>query len=126
MAIMTMEQYNNFDFSDNEAVIDYVEKHLLEQGGRSIDCDGECAYRGENGTACAIGCLIPNEMYDEGIENHAYDDAFDIIRCNTGDSSLLNINNDVAYRIQIIHDSFCEGSWIDQLKSVRKRHSIPN
>jgi len=27
-----------------------------------------CAYRGHGGRACAIGCLIPNKLYDPAIE----------------------------------------------------------
>ena len=28
-----------------------------------------CRYRGPDGTACAVGCLIPDELYDPLIEN---------------------------------------------------------
>ena len=30
--------------------------------------DGECRYRDAGGTACAVGCLIPDELYDPVIE----------------------------------------------------------
>jgi len=60
MPLTTQEIYNR------------VAKHLLAQGGRSQsrDDDGDlvCAYRGANHTSCAVGCLIPDEVYTPDIE----------------------------------------------------------
>jgi hypothetical protein len=39
-----------------------VSRHLFEQGRPSVE-SGTCLYRGPNGTKCAIGCLIPDELY---------------------------------------------------------------
>ena len=44
-------------------VFDKVKAHLLTQGGRATRF-GRCAYRGDNGTKCAVGCLIADEHYD--------------------------------------------------------------
>lgn len=41
---------------------------LLAQGVRSFD-DGMCRYRGPDGTKCAVGHLIPDEVYDEAMES---------------------------------------------------------
>lgn len=53
-----------------------VATHLLTQGKKSEiftedDADypdSTCAYRGSNGTSCAVGCLIKDEHYDPGFE----------------------------------------------------------
>lgn len=46
-----------------------VKNHLLTQMVKSMEPDSQsCAYRGQNGTKCAIGCLIPDEHYDPIIE----------------------------------------------------------
>lgn len=29
-----------------------------------------CVYRGDNGQKCAVGCLIPDEIYDTNMEGH--------------------------------------------------------
>lgn len=47
---------------------DVVKAHLLAQGEQCIGLDGGCAYRGPNGTKCAIGILIADEHYDNELE----------------------------------------------------------
>lgn len=40
---------------------------MLKQGKRSVDSEDKiaCRYRGPNGLKCAIGHLIPDDLYDE-------------------------------------------------------------
>lgn len=58
-----------------------VYRHLLTQKKKSMkqlrnfgadggadSYTGSCAYRGDNGTMCAVGCLISDKKYDESIE----------------------------------------------------------
>lgn len=45
-----------------------VRQHLLTQNARSAK-NGNCLYRGPNGTKCAAGALIPDEIYTPSIEN---------------------------------------------------------
>jgi hypothetical protein len=54
-----------------------ITEHLLKQGKRSMyskpsmyssDMVKSCAYRGENGRTCAVGCLIPDEDYTPEME----------------------------------------------------------
>ena len=56
-----------------QRVFDIIKSHLLAQGGPAIDGrgDGACAYRGQDGRTCAIGCLIPDERYHLGMEGKA-------------------------------------------------------
>lgn len=53
---------------NNQEVFDKVATHLFTQGKRATDSLGACVYRGPNGTSCAVGCLIPDELYHPGIE----------------------------------------------------------
>jgi hypothetical protein len=52
-----------------QSIFDTVSRHLLTQGKRSIDSDENgqtrCRYRGENGLACAVGCLLTDEEAKE-------------------------------------------------------------
>ncbi len=62
------------NLTDPQEVFDMVARHLIGQGKRSMGVvpgmgGRTCAYRGENGTKCAVGCLIPDEAYDPSIEN---------------------------------------------------------
>lgn len=40
-----------------------VVRHLYAQGHPAMDESGACLYRGPNGTKCAVGCLIPDDLY---------------------------------------------------------------
>src|SRR5688572_9122307 len=55
----------------NQEIYDAVKAHLLAQGKRAAVSDlpgSSCAYRGQNGTKCAVGCLIPDDEYSPEIE----------------------------------------------------------
>lgn len=43
-------------------------KLVLEQNERSVNVQGNCMYRGPNGLKCAIGHLIPDELYSPEME----------------------------------------------------------
>lgn len=47
-----------------------ISAHLAKQrkGSRVDGKDSTCAYRGNDNTMCAIGCLIPDELYNESYE----------------------------------------------------------
>jgi hypothetical protein len=45
-----------------------VAAHLLAQGKRSM-LYKSCRYRGEDGTRCAVGCLIDDAHYSVAIED---------------------------------------------------------
>jgi len=59
--------------STREEIFDYVEAHLKKQGYRSmLNADfGTCAYRGESGSMCAVGCLLADDEYNPGMENNS-------------------------------------------------------
>lgn len=50
-----------------ETVINDIATHLATQKKRSADGHG-CCYRDGDGNMCAIGALIPNELYNTDIE----------------------------------------------------------
>lgn len=50
------------DDHTEQEVFDYVAKHLLKQGERSV-VGTSCSYRGVGGLMCAVGCLISDEEY---------------------------------------------------------------
>lgn len=52
----------------NQEIFSKVYTFLLNQGLSAVSDDGACAYRGAEGTMCAVGCLIPDELYQEDIE----------------------------------------------------------
>ena len=52
----------------NQEIYDDVLAHLRKQGKAAVNTGGDCQYRGASGTSCAVGCLIPDELYDPLIE----------------------------------------------------------
>lgn len=52
---------------NKQEIYDKVYNHLLKQGCAAIE-DCYCRYRTSSGNMCAIGCMIPDEMYDSKME----------------------------------------------------------
>lgn len=52
-----------------QQVFNKVADHLWTQGESSLDSTDMCSYRGANGTSCAVGCLIPDDVYTRGMES---------------------------------------------------------
>lgn len=52
-----------------QQVFDKVLTHLRAQGVPSLDDEGNCAYRGEDGRMCAAGCLLDDGVLDTSMEN---------------------------------------------------------
>jgi len=47
----------------NQEAFDKVYKYLMQQKEKSIHKTyGHCVYAGDNGNACAVGCLLPREL----------------------------------------------------------------
>lgn len=60
---------------NRQEIFDKVAAHLLTQKAKSLKVsrnDGitgeECRYRGMRGMKCAVGCLIPDELYNPDME----------------------------------------------------------
>lgn len=46
-----------------------IRDHLTKQKARAVLPNGQsCVYRDEDGNKCAIGCLIPDELYTPEVE----------------------------------------------------------
>jgi hypothetical protein len=74
---LSQDQYNPITLSSTatrQEIFNAVSTFLLKQGRKStyrnesLDVNS-CAYRGDDGTMCAVGCVIPNEMYKSEFEN---------------------------------------------------------
>lgn len=56
-----------------QEIFDKVCNHLMTQMAKADGGpeDSDCKYRGAGGKTCAIGCLIPDEKYQERFEGNA-------------------------------------------------------
>lgn len=113
-----------------------VKTHLLTQMKKSITPGGDCSYRDYNGLSCAIGCLIPDEIYNDKIEGYIFGDLLNIknhTRFNHLSSivkkELIQILNPLTYeldslmlgdKLQSIHDMDDVVNWESQLNNLEQ------
>ena len=113
-----------------QEIFDLVARHLLIQNAKSIILGNYCRYRDFDGRSCAIGCLIPDDMYEEGMEGTGVtglvetypeiNDMFPSEAFNLMDESEDDINDNSSFmsRLQIIHDEYEPQHWHNQLAEV--------
>jgi len=98
---------------NRQEVFDKVAAHLLTQREKSKDSYG-CLYRSPDGLKCAIGCLIPDNLYDKAIENSPVDELPEnILRFIGVEDSIEDIN--FLTDLQIIHDDSLSENWREKL-----------
>jgi hypothetical protein len=51
-----------------QETFDFVVTSVIAQDGPSVDADGNCAYRGNDGRKCAAGHCISDDQYDSSFE----------------------------------------------------------
>lgn len=70
MVYRMMKPIDRSTLKTDEDVFNAVVAFLNEQGKPSVNpTNGNCAYRGEHGTMCAVGSLIQDGEYDESYED---------------------------------------------------------
>ena len=53
-----------------QEVFDLVVEHLFKQGRPAYDGNQGCRYRTHDGLRCAVGVLIPDDLYDPAFETN--------------------------------------------------------
>lgn len=98
---------------------DKVTTHLRQQNVQCVDDKGNCLYRGPNGLKCAVGALIPDNMYSPDFEGQACD--WHRIAC-----VLEQLGHDVELctRLQRVHDWEYVEDWETVLAEVATEHGL--
>ena len=93
---------------NSQEVFDKVFTHLISQGHQARgDKAGAglttCQYRGKNGSSCAVGCLIPDEVYTRDMEAMTVKE----LMCENDRIASMFSDVDIVLlqRLQTIHDS---------------------
>lgn len=110
-----------------QETFDKVAKHLLTQMEQSKSWIAAkvhaetpaCAYRGNGGLMCAVGCLIPDEIYREGMEGKvAYSVFYDFDEVRTlfdyRDARVTDFTRLIS-SLQNIHDCSEPHEWKGKL-----------
>ena len=93
-----------------------VVTHLLTQNKRSEGADNVCMYRNPDGLMCAVGVLIPDDVYDSGMEGICFPSVL-----NSWDK--LDFLRDASYLLadlQVIHDGSPVNEWPSELNLLAK------
>lgn len=132
-------QTNNFNISipttfTPQRIFDFVVARLAEQGkastvGEQRDGSLKCVYRGDNNTKCAVGHLIPDELYQDllkrGIDIDAggYTDVDALLKGK--EFFYLKPFQPLLKSLQYAHDAASSADSLRELlKDVAKEHEL--
>lgn len=120
----------------DQQLFDKVAKHLLKQMERSADRNGNCVYHNDHGQMCAVGCLIPNELYDKSFEHSPVAVAsgvksltptakdIEVAERIQKAAGLKKNQLDLAQALQNVHDESWPPDWAAQLKHTAKKFHL--
>ena len=114
-------------------VFNKVEAHLLAQGVKSIRKSLKqdmCAYRGAGGLRCAVGCLIKDEFYHEGLEGLAMlpdkkENDHQMLLEEALIKSGIDLNSTMTHMLgdlQSLHDTVKPKVWKQRLQNLRVKY----
>lgn len=110
---------------DTQEAFNIAVNHLLTQGKKSITPNGGCRYRGPDNTKCAIGCLIPDHLYNETMDSDIVTDIYNVLNNYPELKQYFqNVDFDLLLRLQKIHDSIPPKYWKEYLMDLTKEFSL--
>lgn len=104
-----------------------VVRHLAQQGRQAIGVNGWCAYRGSNGAMCAIGCLIPDSLYDPRVEGLDVTGLIDMAAVdNLGVlGRLMEKYGSLLGELQGLHDdAVCNGGFLEDAAEIGRGYQL--
>ena len=108
---------------NKQEIFNTVVTHLRQQNCRSVSASGVCLYRGPNGTKCAAGVLIPDELFREGYNNLRFDYLIRYkpeIRDLFDDAECLRLILD----LQTVHDISTPEIWEDKFQGLSLKYDV--
>ena len=90
----------------NQEVFDTVCEHLAKQGRRARDGSPQnyCCYRAPDGAKCAVGCLIPDDLYEVEMDGSGYSVAPLLDHFPKFRKLFEGVDEYLLMRLQIAHD----------------------
>jgi hypothetical protein len=117
---------------NRQEIFDTVARHLLSQGKKceiptTPHEDGVCMYR-YNGMACAVGVLIPDDLYNESMEGYTISVLIGTHlprrhrRYTFPDWICDNI--DFIVELQRVHDWEEPRDWVSKLEELARNNNL--
>lgn len=103
-----------------QSIYNTVRAHLLKQNAKAVDTTGACRYRTDNGLSCAIGCLIPDELYKPEMEGFSVDELDSDVLEKLGLDKFI----DALYDLQKIHDVKFVSAWETELNNFAAKYGL--
>lgn len=123
-----------------QEIFTYVLLFLRKQGVASITSDeATCAYRGENGSMCAVGCLISDDEYTPYFEGNTINALLDYGDLTSATASRLGPHALLLAELQQAHDNYMPwvdrpvlplakhfepGTWEQKMKQLAEEHNL--
>jgi hypothetical protein len=106
--------------------IDRVIEQGCQSGDRDEDGDYQCLYRGPNGTKCAVGHLIADELYTPEIEQLSVrtDEIRELVQLSNPNVLLDHRLVCVLNTVQHCHDVAAPGNFVESFKGWLKENDI--
>ena len=105
---------------NKQEIFTEIVTHLLKQNAKAMDEEEHCMYRGSNGTMCAVGCLIPDELYNEKMEG---DRIGEVLAENPKLQNFFDLDEEgeqLLRHCQSVHDGYDPEDWKKLLEGLAK------
>lgn len=111
-----------------QALFNFICSELLAQGKRSTTFDGyRCQYRGEGGTKCAVGMLIPDTLYKRNFEFMGVKELCERMGDTPNGMRIARVlcaHIDLLTRMQEIHDTVLPSEWREAMRVAAEKFGL--
>lgn len=113
---------------NRQETFDTVKRHLLTQNRKGSNSLGRCKYRGTGGTKCAVGALIPDQLYKKAMDGASAGGIYALVECFPEMYLALDIERPEDIRflcdLQNIHDGYDVELWPEELEDFARNHKL--
>jgi hypothetical protein len=103
---------------DKQITFDTVVTGLRKQKDRSVGENGSCVFRSPNGNKCAVGMLVPDDLYDPLFDNPKSE------KCIWDLDVMKEHDRDLCSALMIVHDQKAIEDWEKQFEGVAVRFGL--
>jgi len=113
---------------NKQEVFNKVVNHMLDQDEKSMinadDPSSNCAYYGQDGLKCAVGCLIPIDEYNRSFDSGGGVTLDDVVMDCPSLNRLTQDIKSLLDALQTIHDKQDVYNWEYELKGLANRQHL--
>lgn len=111
-----------------QSIFTRVATHLLTQKSAASQ-DGQCFYRDANSKQCAVGCLIPDALYNHTFEYKGVFGLCKVLKASSDTSAVmlgkaLEENGELLVTLQALHDTYSAVTWQDRLTVIAAKLNL--